>query len=79
MTPGVSSLGGALEASLKSSAVFWGISEAPNAPRRPNMVARRTEIASNGRGERSERASAASEASGAIRLKQHLQNTRDAE
>ena len=60
-------------------AVFWGIPEAPDAPRRPKIIARRTKMASHWQGERSERASAASEASGAIRMKLHLQNTRDAE
>ena len=62
-----------------SWAVFWGIPEAPDAPRWTKMVARRTKMASHWQGERSERASAASEASGAIRMKLHLQNTRDAE
>ena len=59
-----------------SWAVFWGIPEAPDAPRRPKIIARRTKMASHWQGERSERASAAS---GAIRMKLHLQNTRDAE
>ena len=57
-------------------AVFWGIPEAPDAPRRPKMVARRAKMDSNWQGERSERAS---EASGAIRMKLNLQSTRDAE
>ena len=60
-------------------AVFWGIPEAPDAPRRPKIIARRTKMASHWQGERSERASAASEASGAIRMKLNLQSTRDAE
>ena len=72
-------LGGVLEASWASWAVFWDISEAPDAPRRPKIIARRTKMASHWQGERSERASAASEASGAIRMKLNLQNSIDAE
>ena len=37
-----------------SWAVFWGIPEAPDAPRRPKMIARRTEMASHRQGERSD-------------------------
>ena len=43
-----------MEASWRSWAVFWGIAEAPDAPRRPKMVARRTEMASHWQGERSD-------------------------
>ena len=60
-------------------AVSLGIPETPDAPRQPKIIARRTKMASHWQGERSERASAASEASGAIRMKLRLQNTKDAE
>ena len=49
-----------------------GIPEAPDAPRRPKIIARRTKMASHWQGERSERASAASAASGAIEVFERL-------
>ena len=65
-----------MEASWTSWAVFWGIPEAPDAPRRPKMVARRVKMDSHWQAERSERAS---EASGATRMNPDVYKARDAE